>query len=72
MALDELIVARRYKFTVLERGEQFTVEGAFLGMAYWGFDVQSEEAQIVMIRGKKTAPWQSFNANRVLNIEPLD
>jgi hypothetical protein len=74
MDLDELIVDRRYKFTVLERGEQITVEGAFLGIAEWWWQATPVEDDVTksIIYKRDDEPGRWLNADRVTNIEPLD
>jgi hypothetical protein len=75
MELSELIKGRRYKFTVLGRGEEFTVEGTFLDIDQWWWQATPTEddvtKSIIYKRDDEPGRW-SLNAKRVLNIEPLD
>ena len=72
MDLNELVKGRRYKFTVDERGEQFTAEGAFLGTAYWWYGEPSDDDTSIVIIRSDDPPyaWRSFSADKVLNVEP--
>ncbi len=68
--MDELIVGRRYRFTALKRGEQFTVEGTFKGFTrfWWPDDV---ERKGIVIRRDDDPISLTLGADRVTNIEPL-
>jgi hypothetical protein len=72
MDLDKLIVGRRYRFTALKRGEQSTVEGAFLGIAQQWWSEDDVGTKIIVYKRDDQPGWWFLGANRVTNIEPLD